>query len=131
VQEEADSIIAELNKITPFEETITELYPETKDWPFRLSTTESHMQIAIGPADAKLPALPVSDKLPQQAGIEVWIQSTPEEARFLETLATWETANDLLREYLADQPEAQQLVENAKVTAVDDWVVISVGLPAE
>jgi hypothetical protein len=127
VQKEANAVVAELNQITPVEAALREMYPELKEWRYRLSATETHLVAAYGPPGGAFPKLPTPPEPLPEARIEVWVRTTPEEAAFLQSMAQWNISNDLMKEFLLDEPELEELLEDATVTAVENWVRVGIG----
>jgi hypothetical protein len=124
----AARIIERLNRTTPLEQSVARVYPETKDWIYRLSATGEYIQGAVGPPDAVVPTLPDSPNLPKDLRVELWLRTTQKEAKFLEALGRLKLAGPLLREYLKQNlPEIGRLNAELSVTAVGTWLVIGIG----
>ena len=123
----AGELIQELNKTTPFEQTIMQLFPETKTWVYNLSTTDKYIQASAGPKGLRFPELPKRDEGDRLEPVELWIRTGNAEP-IPEVLAVWNIAQDLLRSFVpqeADLPEPHR--GQATVEQVGDWVVIAVG----
>ncbi len=128
---EADELIRELNETTPFEEAIHFLYPETKDWIYRLSANDEYLQATYGPRGAAAPRLPPLPKRPPEAHTEFWVKVDPDTARFASALANWNEAQDQLDEYFEEsRADVSEVLDRAAVVVVDDWVVIIIGQPS-
>jgi hypothetical protein len=127
VDETADKIIGVLNRATPVEASLNRVYPKTKDWVFRVSTTSTYVQAAYGPRDSKVPDLPAGPKRAESAWLEFWLRSTSDEARLLTDLGKSPLARELLRKYLeATFPELAAVAADWSVSTVDSWVVIGI-----
>ena len=118
----AAELITELNKITRFEATVAKYFPEAKSYLYRLATTPDSLLAGVGAPDAYFPILP-----PAKAHIEVWLKTRPLEAMFLETLAEWNVAHDVLREFLPDE-EAKTIADDLAVETVNGWSILRIGI---
>jgi len=128
VREETTSVVSQLNQVTPLEMTLKDLYPELTTWRYRLTTTEKHLIVAFGPPGGDLPTLPTTSEPLSDARLEVWVRTTREEAAFLQSLSRWNASHDLISQFLSDDPEVAALLEDATVTAVEDWVRVGIGV---
>jgi hypothetical protein len=132
VDELAEDIVTKLNRKTPVEKSLNRLYPETKDWIFRMSSDAHFIQAAYGPRGAALPVLPENPGRLKDVRIELWMHTTSKEAQDLAKLSKQPLAKNLVHKYLETVvPELAALTENRSVDSVGEWLVISVGAPKE
>ena len=130
VEDLAAKIIEKLNEKTPVEESVNRLFPKTKGWVFQVSGDTEFIQAAYGPPNAQVPALPDLPSRTEDVRLEAWLHSTGEEAKLLAGLSKRPMARQLVQKYLESTlPRLAALAEERTVTAVEDWVVISVGPP--
>ena len=126
----ADRIITRLNEKTPVEESVTRLFPETKDWIFHMSSDDEFIQAAFGPPDVEVPTLPDVRNRRENVRLEVWLRSTNNEAKLLGDLSKKPLARQLVQTYLElTLPKLAALAQEPSVTAMGSWIVIRVGAP--
>jgi hypothetical protein len=124
--EEVQQIIDDLNQVSPLEETVQKLFPETKDWIYYASSTPTHLIIGVGPPQHRVPELPVSEKT--NAPIEVWIRARPQTQAMIQVLKLWRDANKQLRQMLPPSiGKALTFEGEIKTQTVKDWFVIQLG----
>jgi hypothetical protein len=130
VEDLADRIVAKLNEKTPIEESVNRLFPQTKDWIFHMSADDQFIQAAYGPPTAQVPELPELEDPLEDVRIEAWLHTTGEEARLLSEISKQPLARQLVQKYLERTlPRLAALAEKRTVTAVGEWIVISIGAP--
>jgi hypothetical protein len=123
---EIKQVIDELNKVSPLEETVQKLFPQTKDWIYAPSITPTHLIVGVGPRNYRLPEVPISTKT--DAPVEVWIRSKPETQGMIAVLKLWRDANKQLAEMLpAEVGKKLKLDQGIKTQMVKDWFVIRLG----
>ena len=123
---EAAKLLDDLNRVSPFQETVQALFPETRDWIFYLSTTPTHLIIGTGPRERRLPELPVTAKT--QAPIELWIRGKQETEGMLKVFKLWKDAGKQLDSLLPGElGKAIQLGEQFKTVLAKEWIVIQLG----
>lgn len=128
--EESNSLLAKLEEVTRIKETVAELTPDTQDWKFQMATTPTSLYVGAGPTNVQLDVQEMEEE-GSSALIEAWLQTTPLEQAFLETiLIDWNVANDALREFLPEE-EANQLAEDVSLERRGGWTVIMVGSKRE
>ena len=116
---DVSALVDELNQVTPLEKALQKLFPKTKDWTVRLSTTKRCVQVTYGPPNSVLPKLPENPKNSDDVGIEFWVRTTPEEAKFIETLGEWNRAHNLLEKLLGHlEPTTNRLLQKTVVVAI-------------
>jgi hypothetical protein len=124
---ETARLIDGLNQVSPLQETVKVLYPETNDWIFYLSTTPTHLIVGFGPRNRRLPELPVTEKT--NAPIEMWIRSKEETQAMLRIFQIWKSAGKQLDTMLPpDLAKAIKPGDNFKTQFVKEWVVIQLGV---
>ena len=64
---------------------------------------------------------------PAESHMELWLRTTPGQAAMLQLVANLDVGYDLLRDHLPEE-EADDVIEDVKVTRVGDWSVIQIGL---
>ena len=127
VDTEADTIIAELNQTIPLEQSLHKLFPETKDWIYRLSTAEKYLQSYYGPKDAPIPTTPIVSERPQNPEMELWIQANSKDAKFIQLMAKLNQTHNLLKKFIPDaDPLIASLIKNTRVTVSEPWLIISI-----
>jgi hypothetical protein len=130
VDELGEKVITRLNKTTAVEVSLNRLYPETRDWIFHLSTDSQFIQAAYGPRGSAAPRLPANPSQIKDVRLELWLHTTTKEAQALAKLTKNPLAKQLVQRYLeATLPELAALTEERAVTAVGDWLVLSIGAP--
>ena len=122
--ESLNEIIKELDE-TRFQKTVDEYFPETKSYIYHLRTAPDSILSGVGGPNANFPDLP-----PAKAHVELWLKTRPLEAAFLETLADWNVAHDLLREMLPED-EARLISEDLTLETVDGWSVLRIGIKSK
>jgi hypothetical protein len=128
VEDLADDIVGQLNRTTAVEESLNRLFPETKDWGFRLSTDANFIQAAYGPPGSEAIVLPEHPGRLKNTRLELWLHSSTKGAEAVAKLSKSPLAKELLQRYLeATLPELAALTENRSVAAVGSWIVISIG----
>lgn len=123
------NLVDELNELIAGEimSTLKEVNPTSENWTWQLSTGKDSLQAAVGPHTK--PNLLNVDPLAHQklrADIEVWIRLSPEEATLLGLGGIWADSHDLLKGMLS-KDQAALLPEDAKLEAIDNWALISIG----
>ena len=119
--ETGEELLGKLDELSVFDETIEKYFPETRDFEYQLATTDREILVAVGPTTAEFPDLPEP-----KADVELWIKTRPIEAAFIQLVADWEIAHDLLREYVPEE-EARAIADDISVESGDGWTVIRVG----
>jgi hypothetical protein len=114
-----DELERELQQVTPLEQTVNLLFPETKSWVCHLSTTTDYLQAGVGPKDSVVPELPQRGDRPMQAAVELWVR-LPADAPKLDGLALlWNGAqrvlNGLSQDNESTAPDEIHAVEAIKV----------------
>ncbi len=129
IADEVDTIVADLlvklNRTTPFEESVVQIYPQTREWVYRMSTTDQFLQTSAGPEGGTTPKLPEKEGQGLETPIEVWMHESIAD-KLQPIVAGWDDAHKLLGDVLgADlrgdydaRPSRQQ---------VDGWTVLSIG----
>jgi hypothetical protein len=126
--EEVDRIINDLNQVSPLEETVTKLFPETRDWIYYPLTTPTHLLIGVGPRNYRVPELPVTAAT--DAPIELWIRNKPETQGMLQVLKLWKDASKQLDQMLpATLGKSLKFEGGFNTRTVKDWFVIQLGQP--
>ena len=86
----------------------------------------------LWPRDVPLPSLPEVAKRPKNAGMELWLRVSPEEARFIQLLAEWNKAHDLLGKLVPESdPTITALIKDATDTVAEPWLIVSIAQPAK
>ena len=124
-------IVAQLNEVTPIEESLFRLYPEMAEWRIRISTDDDYLEACYsspGNPRVQLPQTPY-----KHAGIEIWIRTTAAEAKFLERLGKWKQAQSLLAKYLPKEgSEAGKLTSDTTARSFGPWFALLIGtLPTD
>lgn len=128
--EEINKKIDELNGVSPLEETINRLFPQTKNWIYYPEVTPTHLIVGAGPPGSVLPVLPTSEKT--DAPIELWIRNKPGTPGMLAVLKLWREAGKQLQEMLPPELSKKINLEGGFDTqTVKDWFVIQLGKPAK
>jgi hypothetical protein len=124
--EEIKQVIDDLNEVSPLEETVEKLFPQTKDWIYSPTITPTHIIVGVGPRNYRLPEIPISSKT--DAPVEVWIRSKPETQGMIAVLKLWKDANKQLAESLpAEVAKKLKLEQGIRTQTVKDWFVIRLG----
>ena len=125
--EEADRIVSILNEAHPIEEAVLEAFPEQRNWTTRLSTTPRYVQAVYGPKGSTNPILPDEEIPDSISGMLLWLQLSVEEARFVKLLADTKVVHNLLKEELSeDDRELREVIDEIRVEAIDDWVLLHI-----
>jgi len=132
VDQEMNVLAEQLNQVSDLEKSVLRVYPQLQDWRIRLSSTEEHLEARYAPPDTAPVELPNDPRRPENAGMEIWVRTTEAEAKLLERIGGWDQSQQLLRDYLKDQDvTVQQMSADAKLVAIDDWVVVALGKAIE
>ena len=132
VDQEMNVLAAQLNHVSDLESTIMRVYPQFRDWRIRLSSTDEHLEARYAPPNSDPVVLPNDPRRPENAGMEIWIRTTAAEAKLLERVGGWDQSQQLLRDYMKDQDvTVQEMSADARVVAIDDWVVVALGKSIE
>jgi len=124
--QEAIKLLDQLNQVSPLQETVATLFPETRDWTFYLSTTPTHLIIGTGPPERLVPELPVTSQT--QAPIELWIRGKQETQGMLKVLKLWQDAGKQLETLLpAELQKTIKPGDGFKTLFVKEWFVIQLG----
>jgi hypothetical protein len=126
----AEKIVTRLDNTTAVEKSLNRLFPESKDWVFRMSSDDRFIQAAYGPRVSQVPVLPANPAGFKDVRMEVWVHSANKEAQELAKLSRLPLARELVHAYVRTiLPELASLTENRSVDAVGPWLVISLGAP--
>jgi hypothetical protein len=129
VSQLGNKIVEKLNAETPVEESLHRLFPESKDWGFRLSASSNFIQAAYGPAGSELVVLPEHPRRPTTR-LELWLHSSNKGADAAAKIAKSPLAHQLIDAYLeATLPELAALTDERSLVAVGSWIVITIGPP--
>ena len=126
--EQATELLKSLNEIleeletSRFQKTVDKYFPETKSYIYHLRTAPDSILAGIGGPNAEFPKLP-----PARSHVELWLKTRPLEAAFLELMADWNIAHDVLRELLPED-EAQLVSEDLTLETVEGWSVLRLGI---
>jgi len=114
----------ELQQATPLEKTVRLLFPQTRDWVFRPSTTPDFLQTVVGPEQSFAPQIPKRGDEPMQAAIELWVRLPVDDPRVKTVATIWNAAQQMLNTFPQDEalPAAGQ-ISAVKAVRVDDWWV--------
>lgn len=127
VETEALEVIRELNETLPFEESLHKIYPDTKEWIYRLSADDQYLQSYFGPKNTPVPTLPGNAELTKDSGLEIWIQADPKEAILLKRLAEWNKHQNVLEKFFPDtDPLIKSIIKAATIQTSGPWLIISV-----
>jgi hypothetical protein len=132
VNQETKSLVAQLNQVTDVEKSILKIYPQLKDWKVQLCSTQEHVEARYAPPGSPRLELPIDPRRPENAGIEIWIRTTAAEAKLLERISGWDQSQQLLKTYMQGHSvDVASMASDAKVVAIDDWVVVAIGMAIE
>ena len=124
--QEATKLVDQLNQVSPLQETVATLFPETRDWTYYMSTSPTHLVIGAGPRDHSVPELPVTNKT--QAPIELWVRGKEETKGILKLLKVWRDAGKQLVGLLPEElRKTIKSDEGFKTLFVKEWFVIQIG----
>ena len=118
-------LVRELNETTQFEEVVDKYFPETRRWQIQTATRPEFLLAGAGMPTATFPSLVL--ERPTESHMELWLRTTPGQAAMLQLVANLDVGYDLLRDHLPEE-EADDVIEDVKVTRVGQWSVIQIGL---
>lgn len=128
------TLVAQLNEVSDLEESLLRVYPQLRDWEIRLASAPDHLEARYAPKGSPPVQLPDDPRRPHDAGLQIWVRTTAAEAKLLERIGGWGRSQQLLRDYIRDNVSIERVAADAKVIAIDNWVVIAMGrtqAPAE
>jgi hypothetical protein len=126
MKQSSAELVTTLNEVTPVEESLFRLYPEMASWQVRISTDDDYLEVCYSSPGERCVQLPQPRYA--KAGIEMWIRTTAEEAKFLERLGQWKQAQSLLAEYLPKEgSEAGKLTSDTMARSFGPWFALLIG----
>jgi hypothetical protein len=124
--QETNKLVAQLNQVSPLQETIEALFPETRDWTYSLSTTPTHLIIGAGPPGLRVPELPSTKRT--EAPIELWVRGKEETQGMLKVIQLWKDAGKQLETLLPEELQKSiKIGDSFKTAFVKGWFVIQLG----
>jgi hypothetical protein len=112
--------------VSPLQETVEALFPETRDWTYYFSTTPTHLIIGAGPPGLRVPELPTAKRT--EAPIELWIRGKEETQGMLKVIHLWQDAGKQLESLLPEELQKTiKIGESFKTSFVKEWFVIQLG----